>query len=237
MRTIGSARLTDAERGRIEEILLPFRDQGGMNLEMVDGFFAALLCCPDLVMLGEYLPELFGGDDDGAFFSDEQEANGFLGLLVRHWNAVAAQLHSKEIYTPLLTEDDQGIRRANDWAEGFLRGMRMRKESWKPLLKDEDHGGLLVPIFALANEHNPDPKMRPAQEPMSAERRDQLIAAVVGGVMMIYDYFEPDRRRVNRAARETDTYRRETVKIGRNDPCYCGSGKKYKKCCGNLSVQ
>lgn len=27
-------------------------------------------------------------------------------------------------------------------------------------------------------------------------------------------------------------YRRETPKIGRNDPCPCGSGKKYKKCCG-----
>ncbi|MFQ5952098.1 MAG: preprotein translocase subunit SecA, partial [Candidatus Omnitrophota bacterium] len=28
------------------------------------------------------------------------------------------------------------------------------------------------------------------------------------------------------------TYRRETPKVGRNDPCPCGSGKKYKKCCG-----
>jgi preprotein translocase subunit SecA len=26
--------------------------------------------------------------------------------------------------------------------------------------------------------------------------------------------------------------RRETSKVGRNDPCPCGSGKKYKKCCG-----
>ncbi|HEX2490711.1 MAG TPA: SEC-C metal-binding domain-containing protein, partial [Blastocatellia bacterium] len=23
-----------------------------------------------------------------------------------------------------------------------------------------------------------------------------------------------------------------TEKVGRNDPCPCGSGKKYKKCCG-----
>jgi SEC-C motif-containing protein len=30
----------------------------------------------------------------------------------------------------------------------------------------------------------------------------------------------------------TQPYRRETPKIGRNDPCPCGSGKKYKKCCG-----
>ncbi len=29
-----------------------------------------------------------------------------------------------------------------------------------------------------------------------------------------------------------ETFRRELPKIGRNDPCPCGSGKKYKKCCG-----
>ena len=29
-----------------------------------------------------------------------------------------------------------------------------------------------------------------------------------------------------------ETVRREEPKIGRNDPCHCGSGKKYKKCCG-----
>ncbi|MEZ0574736.1 YchJ family protein [Halodesulfovibrio aestuarii] len=29
-----------------------------------------------------------------------------------------------------------------------------------------------------------------------------------------------------------DTYRRETPKVGRNEPCPCGSGKKFKKCCG-----
>ncbi len=28
------------------------------------------------------------------------------------------------------------------------------------------------------------------------------------------------------------TVRRETPKVGRNDPCPCGSGRKYKKCCG-----
>ena len=27
-------------------------------------------------------------------------------------------------------------------------------------------------------------------------------------------------------------YTRETPKVGRNEPCPCGSGKKYKKCCG-----
>jgi tetratricopeptide (TPR) repeat protein len=31
---------------------------------------------------------------------------------------------------------------------------------------------------------------------------------------------------------KVETIRNETVKPGRNDPCTCGSGKKYKKCCG-----
>lgn len=32
--------------------------------------------------------------------------------------------------------------------------------------------------------------------------------------------------------RQSKTVRRETPKVGRNDPCPCGSGKKYKHCCG-----
>jgi hypothetical protein len=32
---------------------------------------------------------------------------------------------------------------------------------------------------------------------------------------------------------KVETVRREEPKVGRNDPCPCGSGKKYKKCCGN----
>ncbi|HOB72606.1 MAG TPA: YchJ family metal-binding protein, partial [bacterium] len=30
-----------------------------------------------------------------------------------------------------------------------------------------------------------------------------------------------------------ETVKRESPKTGRNDPCPCGSGKKFKKCCGN----
>jgi preprotein translocase subunit SecA len=34
------------------------------------------------------------------------------------------------------------------------------------------------------------------------------------------------------AAAKPETVRRDAEKVGRNDPCICGSGKKYKKCCG-----
>jgi len=41
-----------------------------------------------------------------------------------------------------------------------------------------------------------------------------------------------DRERAKRFLRRTQTYRRMLPKVSRNDPCFCGSGKKYKKCCG-----
>jgi uncharacterized protein len=31
---------------------------------------------------------------------------------------------------------------------------------------------------------------------------------------------------------KVDTFKRETPKVGRNDPCPCGSGKKFKQCHG-----
>ena len=237
MPLIGNERLTDKELDRVAEILGRLRGEDGMSLEMVDGFFTALICGPDLVMPSEYLEEILGGDLNETVFPGLSQLNEFLNLLMRHWNAIIDNLRSGEVFVPLLEQDDQGVEHANDWAKGFLRGMILRKESWKELLDDEDHGGALVPIFALANEHHPDPKMRPYKEPITTERRDQLIAALVAGVMMIYRYFEPQRRAPNGIHRESETYRRKSPKIGRNDPCYCGSGKKYKKCCGSVTLQ
>ncbi|KKP24167.1 MAG: Protein translocase subunit SecA [candidate division TM6 bacterium GW2011_GWF2_28_16] len=49
------------------------------------------------------------------------------------------------------------------------------------------------------------------------EREKELAAAKVGGDL---------------ASAANKTVKHEEPKIGRNDPCPCGSGKKYKKCCG-----
>ena len=42
---------------------------------------------------------------------------------------------------------------------------------------------------------------------------------------------EETRKRLYREQKDSHTVR-NTVKVGRNDPCPCGSGKKYKFCCG-----
>lgn len=44
-------------------------------------------------------------------------------------------------------------------------------------------------------------------------------------------YPEEELKRLYKEQKESGTIRKGK-KIGRNDPCPCGSGKKYKKCCG-----
>ena len=75
--------------------------------------------------------------------------------------------------------------------------------------------------------------MRPYKEPMDAEQREKLITGMAAGLINIYRYFAPHRRLAARGAHAGSTYRRTTEKVGRNDPCPCGSGKKFKRCCGN----
>jgi uncharacterized protein len=113
----------------------------------------------------------------------------------------------------------------------FLRGVELRKEAWKEVLEDENKMGWFVPIFALAYGNDPDPKMRPYKKPMTDAQREKLLAGLSVMVTEMYRYFAPHRRR-QAQNRNQPRVRRENRKIGRNDPCYCGSGKKYKKCCG-----
>jgi len=115
--------LSDAEYARIAVMLGRSRDKRTMNLEMLDGFLAALICSPDLVPPSEYLREMWGGDRIGEF-QDEAEMQEFFDLIMRHWNSLARTFNSSEPFMPFLLEDDTGVAHANDWAQGLCRGTR-----------------------------------------------------------------------------------------------------------------
>jgi uncharacterized protein len=227
--------LTDAEFERLSGVLGRFDNEHPMNLEQLDGFLAALICGPEIVHPSEYLPVICGDDmvlEDS--FGAQSVLQDFLSLVMRHWNVIADTLHSGDVFLPLLLEDENGISHANDWAKGFLRGLEFHKEQWAALLDDDEHGGLLVPIFALAHEHDPDPEMRPHKEAMSAEDRERLIVGAAAGVTGIHRYFQGQR--LVESFDNATTIRRTVPKIGRNDPCPCGSGKKFKQCCGRTTL-
>ncbi len=230
--------LHDSDFETLANVLKRFGGKGAMNIEQLDGFLAALICCPSDIAEAEYLPEIWGDRMiNEEAFAAQPILEQCLSLIARHKAAVAHTLESGDVFTPVLLPDGEGGFRGNDWANGFVRGMNLRREEWLVLFEDDNHGGSLVPILALAHEHDPDPEMRPYKEPISAEQREKLIIGAAAGVMNIYRYFQSyDEALKMGPASGSSTYRRIMPKTGRNELCPCGSGKKYKHCCGKITL-
>ncbi len=229
-------RFWDPKLETLGELLDQLTDDGTMDIEELDGFFAALHCCPQLVPPSEYLQEIFGtgeSPEGDEFFNTPETAKLVFGLLIHHWNAVGDAFRADEVFVPLLLEDDDGKARGNNWSIGFIRGIEMREESWSEILGDEQRFSWLVPLLALADEEATDPEDPPATEPLTDHDREELLIELSISVGQIYRYFAPHRQ--IQAAGAQAVFQPNS-KIGRNDPCYCGSGKKYKRCCGRLRV-
>jgi len=225
--------LTEAELDRLAEFLRKSKGARAMNIEEFDGFFAALIAGPEVVPPSEYLPEVFGGEmSEACEFSGLNEANDILALIMRHWNGIAAELHKGDVHLPILLEDDNGVCQGSDWARGFVRGMDMRSTAWADLLADEEQCGWMVPVLMLYHEHDEDPELRPG--PIEPEKREEIIVQVLAGVVKAYRYFRIHRQQATSPF--TNEPHRSAGKIGRNDLCPCGSGRKYKRCCGGVTI-
>lgn len=225
--------LTEAELDRLRQFLKNCKDGKAMNIEEMDGFFAAVVAGPEIVMPSEYLPEVFGSKTEEAHqFETLEEANEILGLIMRHWNDIAGTLSKGEVHLPLLLEDENGAEHGNDWARGFMQGTRLRHDGWAELLADDDHGGCMIPMLMLYHEHDEDPAMRP--KPIGSEQREKVIESMAAGLVAAYRYFREQRQAL--ANRLTRRPQRNARKVGGDDPCPCGSGKRYQRCCGSATI-
>jgi uncharacterized protein len=226
--SIPEGRLSEEEFDRLDTFLETL-DDGILNVEMLDGFFAALISGPEIVPIDESLSVVWG--ENHTFESAEQEAD-MTNLVMRHFSSVAMGFVKIEDdtdgYSPVLFEEEDGFVAANAWACGFMAGVEMRREKWDPLMDDEELAWTLVPMLMFCHEHDTDPELRPPA--IKPEEREELIDNMLAGAICINRHFEAQRRGV------IEPIRRDGPKVGRNDPCPCGSGKKYKQCCGSANA-
>ena len=201
-----------------------------MLLSDLDGFLTGIAIGPELIMPSEWLPIVWGGEEP--VFEDDREAEAVLGGIMSRFNEILRQVEEKT-FEPILwtTSDDMVI--AADWAEGFVTAIGLRQEAWDPLFKAKDHALMLFPILALCGDENGDSAFG-----LDAEADDEIWeeapAVLPACVMAIAEFWR------ERSACQSGTLRAErpmhavraAPKVGRNDPCPCGSGKKFKKCCG-----
>jgi uncharacterized protein len=230
--------LTDPELERLARRLAQNPNPDALPLEAVDGLFCALIASPTLAGPSYYMPVILGGEPEkSAVFADSEDATETISLLMRYWNSIAEDFRNGDhIHVPYTEEPGTDNIPGRDWARGFMRGTRLVPRGWDRLFTDEKEG-MSIAIPLVAGEVDPEwPR-----EPLTSEKSDELLQWMFAGAARAYRYFEADRHRLANQAgaamspEEADygePFVRPQRKVGRNEPCPCGSGAKFKKCCG-----
>ena len=208
----------------LEELLLQLpEDSEALLLSGVDGVLAAVALGPDPIPVEEWLPIVADGHDPAESL-DAPALAKLNALLLRHAADVRAAL-AHDLFEPIyvFTDDTDEIA-WEPWMDGFHRGLTARGDAWAALSQDDDPavaamfddlGQLaMAAVDPAFNDYDPEliedaaniiPSLVAALHDLRADRIGPLLARAV-----------PIRG----------------TKTGRNDACPCGSGKKYKKCCG-----
>lgn len=193
-----------------------------MQISDLDGFLTGIAVGPELILPSEWMPVVWGGEEP--VFADSEQATEVTSAILRRYNDILHTLsEGRWTITPIYWDAHDGNVIAADWAEGFLDAINLRFDAWKPLFLDRVEYDLVMPILALCGDENGDsyfPEVDLDAE-LSLKEIPNLIPDAVDG---IYRFWR------ERALRPDPV--RVAARPGRNDACPCGSGKKYKRCCG-----
>jgi len=204
---------------------------GGMNLEQLDGFWTAIRASGVESSPFESLVRVFGPDK---VWDDAEEAREVMSALVQYWALIGERLMRKpDPNDPLCfphfavpedrdsDEPDPKFPYCRDFARSFMAAVDEFPRSTKLLLMDPEAKHWLAPIEALAEGRS----LEKRGAKLLSEERLALVSALPHCIAGLSSYFAVGAATPHQPARAE-------VLPGRNDPCPCGSGKKYKKCHG-----
>ena len=219
--------VTDEHLDRLSEALsdLP-EDWNAMLISELDGLVAGVAVCPDLIGPGEWMQLVFGKTENGpAFLEHSAKLERAKSLVLQHYKAVVGDLKTDR-FKPVIEFDQlSGEFMWEVWIVGFIWAVRLRPESWAQILDgDDEEAASALNLLGTLEEINAGDCTLPAEniEDLTLTAPAEIPACI-------------------RALRNTippppglsvEMSVARTAKLGRNDPCPCGSGRKYKKCCG-----
>jgi uncharacterized protein len=188
-------------------------DNSILSASELDGFLAAIACSNKLIAPSHWLPEIWGNEEDSPCWESDAEFMQFFNAVMQLYNGNLDELQSGR-YTALFLEPIMEPQNAivEEWCYGFKRGMLL----WEELSehKMEKIRSLMIPIMLFSSD--------------SSDTYSKLLSS--DNIEDYKNLIEPNVVKIYRLLHQSTMVRSET-KIGRNDPCPCGSGKKFKKCC------
>jgi uncharacterized protein len=224
--------LSEDEFDELDQFLLYDVDtEDVMTLDMVDGFLHAIAVGPTTVHPKHWLPKIWGTKEMMPPMDSIEQVNHILGLDIRHLNSIIAALeHDPPEISPCWSTmsyegDEREYDDAETWAYGFVEGMRLCWNDWQPLLSTPQGQAWFRPIALLGED---DFSVDQDELTKTPAMRAELALQIPQAVLEMHAHWLPLRL----AAYEREVAKLMQPKVGRNEPCPCGSGKKFKRCCG-----
>jgi len=228
-----SGPLTEAELDRLDDFLTGRiggdtggKDPGIFCVSGLDGFLAAVVSGPRAVMPSAWLPAIWG--DFEPVWEDMGDFEAVFGLMIRHMNAVSDTLMQRpHEYEPLFWEhetDGETALVVEDWCDGYVRAIELNANEWHSPEPELDI--MLTPILAFGGELD-----RESLERLNDEEIDALAQRIPDLAREIHAFWRAWRGDPADQLSRPAPVRRASPRVGRNDPCPCGSGRKYKQCC------
>lgn len=227
--------LSDEELDQLDALLLSIPvDDEGMLLSEFDGFCAGLVVCPEMIMPSEWLPCVWG--ENSGNFEDLGEVQSAIDLIIRHYSDVATSLAPPEIdYAPLYDIDKRTEEILwESWVCGFERAMQLRPDAWEEIVEsgDEEAASCVNMMLALYDIAMGQSDLSKKSIKTLTNEAPDLIPKLV---LALNDWTKSSGSTGQfppwAAASQPEAPARRS-KVGRNEPCPCGSGRKYKRCCG-----
>lgn len=221
-----STPLTDDEYEQLDDFLLSVEhDEAVLNLSEFDGFITAVVSGPDAIMPSTWMPALWGGEDNAPVWDSLADYQFIFGLMMRHMNTTAATLSQEpDDFEPIFMESTvDGVTHwvVDEWCTGYIKGVALYPDSAVAIPGMIE---MLAPIRQFA-----DPDGWESLEGKDHREIRTLQEQIAPAARAIHAYWLARR---SPPAAEVGTFIRAATKVGRNDPCPCGSGKKFKRCCG-----
>ena len=218
----------------------PSRPTGALSYHELQGFLFTVVSAPELIRPSEWLPIVFAEEDAG--FTSPDEAQGILGQIMALYNTINAAVLDPPTLLPadcplrddVLAnfEDEAPIAQ---WSHGFLRGHQWLEELWEDLpeeMAEELDATLMALGFFSSRQMAEDFHAEATTGKQPFEAMAEAIHRVVPAAVAQYAQMGRSIATVLAEHEWDEPEMTHHAKIGRNEPCPCGSGKKYKKCCG-----
>ncbi|MFL9867955.1 UPF0149 family protein [Paraburkholderia fungorum] len=228
--------LTEEEFDELDEFLVSdITSDETLTIEGLDGYLTAMAIGPTTMPPSYWLPGVWGpSENDTPAFETMDQAQHILGLILRNMNGIILCLEDDpDEFEPVfgfvsIDESGREFIDGEAWAVGFMQGLTLVRADWQALFDSEQGREWLRPIRLMGARD----LTREEEELIGTPEQDEaLTKQIPASVAAIYRFWLPYRQAVHERTLAATTQRTEP-KVGRNDPCPCGSGKKFKKCCG-----